>query len=125
MTKVWLVDDDQIFIDIVMLLNESSEAALDFQVFPSGTAFLAALDEAANNELPHVIMLDVTMPDLTGWEVLAALQERNWDTDYNIPIHLVTSFANLEDRKRAETFPEVSAYVVKPISMDYLMSLSK
>jgi len=59
---------------------------------------------------PHVVLLDLTLPTMTGWEVLRALRLRS-----NVPVITVTGRGGEADRLRG--FEEgADDYVVKPFS---------
>ena len=64
-----LVDDDPAFTDYLETLLRSRGYAVD--VFHSGGALLEGLRGGAT---PHVILLDVLMPDLDGLETLRAIR---------------------------------------------------
>lgn len=46
--------------------------------------------EMAREDPPDVIMLDVVMPEVSGWEVLAAL--RSWDEFRQTPVIVCTAY---------------------------------
>jgi DNA-binding response OmpR family regulator len=82
----------------------------------SGMEVLEAADgadgiELARKEKPDLILLDVMMPGLEGWEVARRLA-RDEETS-EIPIVFLTARAGLEDRRLGEQVGGVG-YVVKP-----------
>lgn len=123
MNHAWIVDDDRIYLDIVIMLSKQVPDELSFRIFESGQAFLTAFAETEPQHLPDVILLDITMPDVTGWDVLDTMRREGWTAKYGIPVHLVTSSVSQEERVRATFYPEVTEYVIKPVSVDYLQSL--
>ncbi len=55
----------------------------------------------AKNEKPSVILLDIAMPGMTGWDVLKTLKSS--DDTKNIPVLILTnSKGNEDDRERAK-----------------------
>ncbi|MDD3480746.1 MAG: response regulator [Patescibacteria group bacterium] len=55
----------------------------------------------AKTEVPNVILLDLAMPQMTGWEVLKRLKDS--DTTKDIPVIILTnSKGNKEDIERAK-----------------------
>ena len=70
---------------------------------PSGVAL-------AEQEAPDVILLDLKMPGMDGWQVLEALGERERTRD--IPVAIVTSH-HLDDRERARAGERVFAVISK------------
>jgi CheY-like chemotaxis protein len=55
--------------------------------------------EAVARELPDVVLLDISMPVLDGWRVLAEL--RGEERTRSLPCVAVTAFASERDRQRA------------------------
>lgn len=63
---------------------------------------------------PDVVLLDLMMPTLDGWEFHKALRE---DPEIShIPVIYVTARASMEERLRALTKEGAAAYIVKPFS---------
>lgn len=79
-----------------------------------GAAALAAIQEAA----PDVLVLDVMLPTLSGYEVLKALRA---DTKFrDLPVLMLTAKGQEKDRKLAEELG-VNAFITKPFSNSDLM----
>ncbi len=70
MAKLLLVDDDAALLEI--LENYLHRAGDEVRTTTSGAAALTALAE----ESPDLVVLDVTMPGMDGWQVLARIRER-------------------------------------------------
>jgi len=72
------------------------------------------LERAAANP-PDLALLDLTMPDMNGWEVARRLRERA----EAIPIIIVS--ANADEQMQAHAF-EDTAFVTKPIEVNHLLA---
>jgi two-component system response regulator NreC len=71
--KIAIVDDHQLFRDGLHSLLSKHE---DFEIIinaNSGTEFLKALEEGT---LPEVLLLDLTMPEMSGFEVLLKIKKK-------------------------------------------------
>ena len=108
---VLLVDDDA-------AIRRTVGAGLElegFKVVPAsgGRAALAA----AESIRPAVVLLDLTMPDLGGLEVLKALRERGDD----VPVCVLSARDEVDDRVGAL---EAGAddYVVKPFALEEVVA---
>jgi DNA-binding response OmpR family regulator len=66
--------------------------------------------EAIKEMHPNLTVLDINMPELSGLEVLAALQNDSFDLSA-MPVIMLTNSADLSDRKRAQEFN--AEYLVK------------
>jgi len=67
--------------------------------------------EAARRELPDVILLDVMMPGMDGWEVFGELLKE--EQTATIPVVFLTARAELRDQARGLELGGVD-YVTKP-----------
>lgn len=66
--------------------------------------------ESIKSEHPSLAILDINMPELSGLEVLAALQNDSFDFD-SMPIIVLTNSSELADRNTAHSFG--ADYLVK------------
>lgn len=66
----------------------------------------------AQRHLPDAILLDISMPDLTGVEVFHALQENPKTLD--IPVILLTANVQPDDYERLNQFGRLAGVIVKP-----------
>jgi DNA-binding response OmpR family regulator len=76
--------------------------------------------EAARAERPDVILLDVMMPGMDGWQVAERLVED--DTTNQIPLIFLTARAELRDRARGLELGGVD-YITKPFNPVELASV--
>jgi two-component system, OmpR family, alkaline phosphatase synthesis response regulator PhoP len=103
-----LVIDDEAPIRLLCRVNLEAEKmiVLEAEEGPSGL-------ELARSERPDVILLDVMMPAMDGWEVLQRLLED--EATREIPIVFLTARAELRDRARGLDLGGVD-YVTKPFN---------
>ncbi|HVD25901.1 MAG TPA: response regulator [Gaiellaceae bacterium] len=114
MTKVLVVDDEP---PIRLLCRVNLEA--------EGMEVLEAADgeeglAAARAERPDVVLLDVMMPGMDGWQVAERLFES--DETNQIPIVFLTARAELRDRARGLELGGVD-YITKPFNPVELASV--
>lgn len=74
--------------------------------------------EAAEKHRPHLILLDIMMPDMAGYEVCARL--KNNRATLNIPVIFITSMGEVEDETKGFDCGAVD-YVQKPVSSAVLL----
>ena len=67
--KVFIVEDNILYARV--LKKQLTDDGLQVKVFHNGTDFINAIKEK-----PDVVTLDYTLPDMTGKEVLAKIQEK-------------------------------------------------
>jgi CheY-like chemotaxis protein len=87
MSRVLVVDDDPDIRQLVIgLLRLSGH---DASSVPSGREALAMLADA--DQVPDLLLLDVQMPDLDGWDTLRAIRERPELTELRVVFCTVKS----------------------------------
>ncbi len=67
--------------------------------------------EAALSETPDLLVLDIGLPEMDGWEVLDRL--RNDPRTVNLPVLVLTAHAEEESRRRADE-GGADSFVTKP-----------
>ncbi len=72
-----------------------------------------ALDLATIEPYPDLILLDISMPDMDGYEVLEKLKEN--DITKNTPVIFVTGSDTIQDEEKGLALGAVD-YITKPIS---------
>jgi CheY-like chemotaxis protein len=87
-----------------------------------GIDFLKRNLSAAIN-LPDIILLDVNMPFMDGWEFLNEYKSLKTEIKKDINIYLLTSSNNPGDIAKAKEISALSGYLVKPISKDGIKNL--
>lgn len=109
-TKVLIVDDEPDIANLskVRLTHEGFEVDVAHSGFE-------ALDKVAA-EPPDVIVLDVMMPGMDGWEVAARL--RDDESTRDIPILMLTALGMAEEDKPG--FSNINEYYTKPLDLHEL-----
>src|SRR3954468_4162894 len=99
-------------------IREALERALRLEGFAIRTAAggREALDEIARNQ-PALILLDVTMPDLDGVEVIKRLRAQGSD----LPICVLSARNEVDDRVRGLQ-AGADDYLVKPFALEELIA---
>jgi len=106
------IDDD---LDVLRLIDHYlTSGGYDVITAETGTEGLEIADETK----PDLILLDVVMPEMDGYEVCTALQQN--DRTSNIPIVFVTIRGDDHDQNSALAMGAVD-YVVKPIQKEVLL----
>ena len=85
-TEIWVIDDDQ---SIRWVLDKAlTKAKIPARLFETAEEALQALEA----DQPQVILTDISMPGMTGIELLAELKQRYPD----IPIVIMTAYSDLD-----------------------------
>ena len=113
-TRVLVVDDEA----PIRLLCRVNLEAEGMQVLEAADGLAGV--EAARAERPDVILLDVMMPGMDGWQVAERLVED--DMTNHIPLIFLTARAELRDRARGLELGGVD-YITKPFNPVELASV--
>lgn len=111
-----VVDDDYLLLRLV----ELNLAKVGVKVCTAQTG-REALRLAATKK-PDVILLDIMMPGMDGYEVLRQLKASGETKD--IPIIMLTAKTGAEDRERCQEMG-AAAYVTKPFKLEELRETVK
>ncbi|MDJ0840982.1 MAG: diguanylate cyclase [Acidobacteriota bacterium] len=106
--KILIVDDEVINIK---LLAEELKPLYQIAFAKNGTK---ALEQADQDDKPDLILLDIAMDDMDGYEVCAELKRRNRTRD--IPIIFITAMDRVADEQRGLELGAVD-YITKPFSL--------
>lgn len=122
-----LVDDDKVFQFLTQKVIETTKLVDKIKIFSNGfeaIAFLSTYSEKPEL-LPEIILLDLNMPIMDGWEFLEEYVRIKPKIAKQIIIYIITSSIDPADIKKAEEISEVSDYIIKPITKDKFINLLK
>lgn len=111
--KILAVDDES---DVLLIIKTALiSEGFDVKTAPSGPEALALLPEFS----PDLVILDMMMPEMTGFETLKKLRENG---SFNkTPVIMLTGVAEKEKIRQAIDMG-VSYYMVKPFEFHDLIS---
>ncbi|MGQ7947654.1 response regulator [Flavobacterium sp. WC2509] len=123
---IWAIDDDPIYQIIVNKMIKKSELLLNVLSFKNGKdaidEFKIMLEE--KKDLPNIILLDINMPIMDGWEFMDEMVLLKDKIDERIQIYIVSSSISVEDKNKAKHYTEIVDYLVKPLNNDDLKRIT-
>ena len=113
MKKIMMVDDepDQIF----TIRKVLKDAGVDYELIPAESG-KKCLELLKNNEIPDLILLDIMMPEMNGWEAFYKLKDNPLWKD--IPVVFLTARTDEIAENAGEFLGE--DYIEKPVSLEEL-----
>lgn len=115
---VYLIDDDPIHQQIAKRMIERQQVAEKVTSFLEADMALSAIRENLHHPdlLPDLILLDINMPVMDGWDFLDAFEPLRGNIPKLIRIYILTSSVNDEDMKKAKSYSSLQGYLVKPLA---------
>ena len=123
-TNTWIEDDDSIYVYGLKKLMSIKGINTNLSHFINGQEGINALKKAnENQQLPDIILLDINMPVMDGWEFMNEFAKLKPQLGKNITIYIVTPSLDLNDIHRAKSIPEVADYIFKPVKISQLTEI--
>lgn len=119
--KVLIVDDDDVFLFLHDLLVKDSGLSQDPGCFLTAKSALEYLDANHQTEERYLVLLDINMPGMSGWQFLEYLDNTTYKN--KVSVVLVTSSIEAVAHQKARTYPTVKAYVEKPLVIEMCIQL--
>ena len=112
--QIVVIEDDPEMIELVKLILAKD----GFRVTGAGNGRegLETIQEVG----PQVVLLDLMMPDMDGWEVYQSMKAN--DAMKNIPVIIITAKAQSIDKVLGLHIAKVDDYITKPFSPTELLN---
>jgi CheY-like chemotaxis protein len=127
---ILLVEDNEITNIFNKRMIEKSEKVNVIHVAENGQE---ALDYLLNNgkyigtkhlfPLPDLILLDINMPIMDGWDFMEAFEQLQLTNKETITVVMLTTSPNPDDEKKAFSYPTVKYYMRKPLTPEELINI--
>ena len=123
---IWIVDDDPIYQIIVKKVIQRSEMFSAISSFKNGKDAIDNLHNALENNtnLPDIILLDINMPIMDGWEFMEEIGLIKPKLPKKIVVYIVSSSIALEDKNKSKTYENILGYLSKPINVNDLVLIA-
>jgi len=113
-----VIDDDDIYTFTVKRIIDNSKLAEKTLFFANGKLALDFFNQYLYElaSLPDLILLDINMPVLDGWQFMDEFIKLSPLINKRIVVYIVSSSIDQADFNKAKGYEQISDFIVKPIS---------
>jgi two-component system, OmpR family, phosphate regulon response regulator PhoB len=112
--KVVCIEDEGPMAELIaLILKTGGFEAINAESGQKGLELIASVK-------PHVVLLDLLMPGMGGWEVYECMKRDEYMR--TIPVIIVTAMGQSIDKTLARSIAKVDDYITKPFSSGELLT---
>ncbi len=121
-----IIDDNGINNNICQMVIEKSLVGSVVRTFTepeNGLEHIKYKYQLANANNSVILLLDINMPTLNGWEVLEQFEQLPKEVQQMFKIFMLSSSVTQQDKTQAQNHPFVNGYIEKPLTIARLKSI--
>jgi CheY-like chemotaxis protein len=119
----YLIDDEYIGRFVAEQVLRQAGFAAPIHSFAQAEEALYSLVSHLPTEVPELILLDLNMPLMNGWDFLEALRPHAAALAGRCQLYILTSSLALTDTTRAKDFDFVRGIIHKPLDEDEVLGI--
>lgn len=124
--SIYIVDDDPLNNLLGVHQIKKAIGVADVRCFEFPADALKYFHQLHNEGMSvgtNVILLDINMPEISGWDFLNEFDSMGSEFYSQFDIYLVTSSIDPMDRRRADAIDMIKGFISKPLRSDILKSI--
>lgn len=121
-----LVDDNDIDIAVNSKLLQIAKISDKILTYSGAGKFLDFIQsDQFDTSVPHVVLLDIMMPVINGFECLDRLEQMDASIKSHITVFMVSSSIDRNDIRKAESYTLVEKILEKPLDIYLLKKIGR
>lgn len=123
--NLFLVEDDALFAMLLKRTLKKIGFEHPLSIFENGQDILDYLKEhkADPERLPDILLLDINMPIMDGWQFLDAFEELKTTLPKQPVIYILSSSIFTQDVEKSKEYKTVTDYLIKPLDKEKLKEI--
>lgn len=123
--RILLVEDEDINNYIAARLIQKALPGAEVTSCLHGKQAMELLMEIKHDpsKLPDIILLDINMPVMNGWQFLEEYGRRKIDPEGKSAIFILSSSVYSDDINRAHSYSDVKGFICKPLNVAKIREL--
>lgn len=123
--SVLLIDDDEVTNYINTLILKKAGCFQEIHAYRDGRAALNFLSELIEKrkQLPEILLLDVNMPKMSGWEFMEEYDQLDRDYLQHTMVIMLSMSLNPDDQLKLVEYDLVKGFKNKPLSEETVHGL--
>ncbi|PTX18012.1 response regulator receiver domain-containing protein [Pontibacter mucosus] len=126
LNHILIIDDDQInnlFSQIILEDADVSSMVSVCHSVPEALDFLRAAEATGDTAFPDLILLDISMPSMDGFDFLDRYYAMGYNERHQTFISMFTSSDEQDYLQRARQYEVVVGFITKPLSIPTLNNI--
>ena len=125
--SICIIDDDDIYQFIVKKTIHKLNIFGEISSYLNGRDAIESFKKniASNIELPDIILLDINLPVIDGWQFMDEFVKIQKQCKKKIAIYIVSSSIAQKDIDKSKSYKDVTGFLSKPIDPDTLIKMNQ
>ncbi|MEO8236368.1 MAG: response regulator [Flavobacterium sp.] len=120
---ICIIDDDPIYKLITKKLIQKTKLYSETIEFNNGNEALIYFESASS--LPDILLLDIEMPEMDGWEFLDEFCKLEKERKKESTVYIASSSIAIDDKMKAKKYECVKDFLSKPINLEKLKQIAE